>query len=89
MYDTPKAFYPIILLNTLEKLIEKAISNILQVYSIASNYIHLNQLEGIKQHSTTDASIFLRYLIQVEWVKGLYTSTLAFDITQFFPFLNY
>jgi len=76
-------------INTSGKLIEKAISNRLQVYSIASNFIHPNQLEGIKQYSTTDASIFLTYLIPVRWVKGLHKSILVFDITQFFPFLNH
>jgi len=36
-----------------------------------------------------DASIFLIYLIQVRWVKNLHTSTLAFDIMQFFPSLSH
>ena len=49
-YDTPKIFYLIILSNILGKLIEKAISNKLQVYSIASNFI---QLGSIKQHLMT------------------------------------
>ena len=62
-YDTSKTFWPIILLNTLGKLIGKAISNRLQVYSIISNFIHPSQLGGIKQHSTTDAGIYLIHLI--------------------------
>jgi len=41
----------------LGKLIEKGISNRLQVYSITSNFIYPNQLEDIKQHSIIDASI--------------------------------
>ena len=73
----------------LGKLIEKKISNGLQVYFITSNFIYPNQLEDIKQHSTTDAGIFLTYLIQVEWIKGLHISTLIFDIAQFFSSLNY
>ena len=88
-YDTPKAFHPIILLNTLGKLIEKAISSRLQIHTIASNFIHPSQLEGIKQCSTMDARIFLTYLIHMAWMKGLHTSTLAFDIIQFFPSLNH
>ena len=39
-YDTSKAFHPIILLNTLGKLIEKAIRSRLQIYTIVSNFIH-------------------------------------------------
>ena len=73
----------------LGKLIEKKISNGLQVHFITSNFIYPNQLEDIKQHSTTDAGIFLTYLIQVEWIKGLHISTLIFDIAQFFSSLNY
>ena len=40
MYDTLKAFYPIILLNMLGKLIKKVINNRLQVHSITSNFLH-------------------------------------------------
>jgi len=89
LYDTLKAFQPIVLLNILGKLIEKVISSRLQFHSIVFNFNYPNQLEGIKQCSTIDTSIFLTYLIYTEWVKGLHTSTLVFDIVQFFPFLNH
>jgi len=46
-YDTPKSFQPIILLKIIRKLIEKAISNRIQVYSITLNFLHPNQLGGI------------------------------------------
>jgi len=62
LYNTPKTFCPIILLNMIEKLIEKVISNRLQAHSIASNFIYPNQLEGIEQHSTTDAGILLTHI---------------------------
>ena len=89
LYDTLKAFYPIVLLNILGKLIEKAISSRLQIHTIMSNFIYPSQLESIKQHSTTDARIFLTHLIYIGWIKDLHTNTLAFDIAQFFSFLNY
>jgi len=63
LYDTPKAFCSIVLLNMLGKLIEKVISNRLQVHSIALNFIYSNQLADIKQCSMTNASIFLTQLI--------------------------
>jgi len=44
-YNTPKIFHPIVLLNTLGELIEKVISIRLQIHSIVSNFIYLNQLE--------------------------------------------
>ena len=40
-YDSPKAFRPIVLLNTISKLIEKVISERLQFQSISKNFIHL------------------------------------------------
>ena len=88
-YDSLKSFYLIVLLNMLRKLIEKVISECLQYYLIANNFIHPNQLRDLKQYSTMDMSLFLTHLIQFGWIKNLQTSTLAFNITQFFPSLNY
>ena len=67
----------------------KIISNRLQVHTIISNFIHPSQLKSTKQYLTTDIGIFLNYLIQIEWVKGLHTSILAFNIVQFFAFMNH
>ena len=67
----------------------KIISNRLQVHTIISNFIHPSQLKDTKQYLTTDTGIFLNYLIQIEWVKGLHASILAFNIVQFFSFMNH
>jgi len=64
-YDSLKAFCPIVLPNTLEKLIEKVISKRLQFQSISNNFIHPNQLGGLKQHLTIDTGIFLTHLIHL------------------------
>jgi len=88
-YNSPKAFYTIVLLNTIDKLIEKMISNCLQVHLIASDFLYPYQLGGIKQRASTDVGVFLTHLVQVGWAKGLRTSVLAFDIVQFFPSLNH
>ena len=88
-YDFPKSFRPIILLNTLGKLIKKVIDNRLQFYLILNNFIYLSQLGGLKQRSTLDAGVTLIYFICLEWVKQKMTSTLVFDIAQFFPSLNH
>jgi len=85
-YDSSKTFYLIVLLNILGKLIE---SSRLQAHSITSGFIHPNQIGSIKQNSITDASIFLTHLIHTSWIKGLYMSTLTFNIAQFFPSLNH
>jgi len=54
-------FCPIVLLNTLGKLIEKVISEYLQFHLISNYFIHPNQLGKLKQWFTTDAGIFLIY----------------------------
>ena len=66
VYNNPKAFCPIVLLNTLGKLIKKVISNRIQVHLIASKFLHPNQLDSIKQYLITNTSLFLTYLIQSE-----------------------
>ena len=47
-YNFPKSFYLIILLNMLDRLIEKVISEYLQFHLITNNFIHPNQLGELK-----------------------------------------
>jgi len=42
VYNFSKIFHPIIFLNILGKLIEKAIGKRLQIHSITSNFVYLN-----------------------------------------------
>ena len=85
-YDS---FRPIILLNTLGKLIKKFIGDRLQFHLISNNFIHPSQLGGLKQRSMLDTNITLTHFIYSEWVKQKIMSTLAFNIAQFFPSLNH
>jgi len=80
-YDSPKSFHLIILLNTIGKLIEKAIAEHLQFHVVKNNFIHPSQLGGLKFKSTIDAGIMLTHIIRSGWIKNKTTSTLAFDIT--------
>jgi len=89
IYDSPKLYQPIVLLNTIGKLFEKMIGECLQFHTISNNFIHQSQLGGLKQRSTTDAGVVLTQIICSGWVKNLITSTLAFNIAQFFPSLNH
>jgi len=73
----------------LGKLIEKDIGERLQFQLILKDFIHLYQLDSLKQHSTTDVEVVLTYFIHTGWVKNLLTNTLVFNIVQFFPSLNY
>ena len=88
-YDFSKSFRPIVLLNTIGKLIEKVIGERLQFNTVLNNFIYLSQLSGLKFKSTIDMEVTLMHNIWASWVKNLTTSTLAFDITQFFPSLNH
>ena len=88
-YDQLKAFRPIVLLNTLGKLIEKVIAERIQFTVTSNDFIHPSQLDGSKFKSTTDTDIVLTHIIRSEWAKEKSTSSLAFDILQFFPSLNH
>jgi len=48
-YDSPKMICPIVLLNTIGKLIEKVIGERLQFQVISKNFIHQCQLGSLKQ----------------------------------------
>ena len=88
-YDHAKMFCPIILLNMLGKLIEKAITERIQFTVVNNNFIHPSQLGGLKFKSTIDAGVTLMHIVRSGWAKGKSTSTLAFDISQFFLSLNH
>ena len=62
-YDQPKAFRPIVLLNTLGKLIEKVIAERLQFTVVHNDFIHPSQLGGLKFKSTTDAGVTLTHIV--------------------------
>ena len=71
------------------KLIKKVIRDRLQFQVTSNNFIHQSQLDGLKFKSTTDASITLTYFIHIGWIRNILTSSLALNIAQFFPSLNY
>ena len=80
MYDLPKSFRPIVLLNMLGKLIEKFIDERLQFQVTANDFISPSQLGGLKFKSTIDVGMALTYIIQLGWVKNISTSTLVLQI---------
>jgi len=89
LYDLPKLFQPIVLLNTLGKLIEKVIGERIQFQVTANGFIYLSQLGGLKFKSTINVGIALTHIIWSGWTKNFSTSSLAFDISQFFLSLNH
>ena len=82
-------FCPIVLLNMLVKLIEKVIAERIQFMVTENNFIHPCQLGRLKFKSTTDAGVVLTHIVRSSWAKGKSTSTLTFNIFQFFLSLNH
>jgi hypothetical protein len=89
LYDTPKSFRPIVLLNTLGKMFEKMLSNRLQFEAAEHGVLHPNQFGGVRQNSTEDAGCFLTHVVHAGWHAKLKTSMVAFDLAQFFPSINH
>jgi hypothetical protein len=88
-YSTPKVCRPIVLLNTMGKLIEKIISNRFQFDMIKYDLVDSNQMGGVHQHSTEDTGLFLTHLVRLGWAQKLQTSVVAFDVAHFFPLINH
>ena len=84
-----KSFQPIMLLNTMGKLMEKMLARRIQIDSVAAGVFHSNQFGGVMQRSTTDAGVYLTHLVHAGWACKLKTSIVTFDIAQFFPSLNH
>jgi len=63
VYDFSKAFRPIVLLNTIGKLIEKVIGECLQFNVALNEFIHPSQLGGLKFKSTIDTEVALTHII--------------------------
>ena len=80
VYDQPKSFCPIVLLNTLGKLIKNVIAERLQFLIVKNNFIHSSQLGSLKFKSTTNVGVTLTHIVRSGWVKNKTTSILAFDI---------
>jgi len=63
-YNSPKSFRPIVLLNTMGKLIEKVIRERLQFNTTANDFIHSSQLSSLKFKSIIDVGVALIHIIQ-------------------------
>jgi hypothetical protein len=67
LYNTPKSFRGIVLLNTLGKIFEKMLSNRLQFEAAEHGVLHPNQFGGVGQNSTKDAGCFLTHVVWPGW----------------------
>ena len=62
-YATPKSFCPIVLLNTLGKLIEKMVANWLQWDATKFSLLHPLQFGGVRGNSTEDAGSYITHAV--------------------------
>ena len=63
LYNSPKSFRLIVLLNTMGKLIEKVIGERLQFLTTSNDFIYPSQLRGLKFKSTINIGVALTHII--------------------------
>lgn len=88
-YSQAKAYRPIVLLNCLEKLLEKILARRLQFDAQKHGILHPGQFGGVIQHSTHDAGIQLIHNVQQSWHRGVDSTALLLDVSQFFPSIHH
>ena len=88
-YTLPKNFHPILLLECLEKLLEKIIAKLIYRDMMKHALIPTNQFGGCNSSSTLDMGLMLLHDIQSAQQAGLKTGLLLFDIQGFFDNVNH
>jgi hypothetical protein len=88
-YSLPKAHRPISLLETMSKLLEKAVAKRMQHDIVKHELIHANQFGGRAHSSCLDAGLALIHDIQDAHRRGLKVGILLFDVRGFFDNVNH
>jgi retron-type reverse transcriptase len=88
-YSLPKAHRPILLLETMSKLLEKAVTKRMQHDIIKYELIHANQFGGRAHSSCLDAGLALIHNVQDAHRRGLKVGILLFDVRGFFDNMNH
>jgi hypothetical protein len=88
-YSLPKVHRPISLLETMSKLLEKAVAKRMQHDIVKHELIHTNQFGGRAHSSCLDAGLALIHDVQDTHRKGLKVGILLFDIRGFFNNINH
>ena len=84
-YDTPKAYRPIALLNTLCKVLTAIMAEVMTYYTEKYQLLPANHFGGRPGRTTTDAVHLLTHKIKDAWRKRQVTSVLLLDIEGAFP----
>jgi hypothetical protein len=88
-YSLPKAHHPISLLETMSKLLEKAIAKRMQHDIVKYKLIHANQFGGRAHSSCMDAGLALIHDVQDAHRRGLKVGILLFNVRGFFNNVNH
>jgi hypothetical protein len=88
-YSLPKAHRPISLLETMSKLLEKAVAKRMQHDIVRHELIHANQFGGRAHSSCLDAGLALIHDVQDAQRRGLKVGILLFDVRGFFDNVNH
>jgi hypothetical protein len=88
-YSLPKAHRPISLLETMSKLLEKAVAKRMQYDIVKHELIHANQFGGRAHSSCLDAGLALIHDVQDAQRRGLKVGILLFDVRGFFDNVNH
>jgi hypothetical protein len=88
-YSKPRAYRPIALLEDAGKVLERLQARRLAYLAAKYTLTPHNQFGGSVGKSTTDAALCFVHDCEAANRKKLVTSTLAFDITGFFDFVNH
>jgi hypothetical protein len=88
-YSLPKAHCPISLLETMSKLLEKAVVKRMQHDIVKHELIQANQFGGRAHSSCLDAGLALLHNVQEAHRQGLKCGILLFDVRGFFDNVNH
>jgi hypothetical protein len=88
-YSLPKAHRPISLLETMSKLLEKAVAKRMQYDIVKYELIQANQFGGRAHSSCLDAGLALLHDVQEAHRRGLKCGILLFDVRGFFDNVNH
>jgi hypothetical protein len=88
-YSIAKAHRPISLLETMSKLMEKAVAKRFQHDIVKENLIGTNQFGGRTHSSCLDAGLTLIHDVQTAHAAGLKAGILLFDVKGFFDNVNH
>jgi len=87
-YDTPKAFRPIALLNTMWKVITAIVANHITYITEKHQLLPANHFGGRPGRTTTDAMHLLTNRVKAAWRAGKVAAVLFLDIEGAFPNAN-